>query len=147
MADDLTLIIERNTTPRIDRKLREVLADAYTFVRSAEANQAFATVTIEQLMEDQIKRNGESEGANKSQFDPYSYDPSKPASIGQEPQTRANFIGGADTTRAAKRDFILAIKNELTSVIKSIKEIPPEEVAPGSEYIDATEVGPPISKE
>ena len=91
------LDIEEGAEATTSRQIREVISDAYAFIMGAEANKAIATVTLEDLMEDQIKRNGESAKSNASQYNPYSYD-SKDEPAGQEPETRANFPGGADLT-------------------------------------------------
>jgi hypothetical protein len=147
MADNITVVINKNAEAKPSRQLRNIIADAFSFVRSAESNQAFSTVTIEDLMADQIKRNGETATSNKTQFDPYSYDPSKPAPAGQEPQKPANFTGGTDTGRPSKLDFILAIKNNLSGAIASIKSMPPEDVANTKDYLDGLESGPPLEED
>jgi hypothetical protein len=144
MADNITHYINKSLTPKTDRKLRSVLADAYTFVRSAEANKAFSTVTLEELMGDQIKRNGESKLSNANRYNPYSYDPKKPPVLGTQPQEKTNLLGGSDTGRPTKLDYLLAIKNELTDAITSIKSLPPSDVADAREYTDGVEAGPPV---
>lgn len=118
------------------RKMVEVIADAFTFVRSSEANAALATVTIEELIGDQIKRNGETDESNSNQFTPYSYDPDAESPAG-EGAPRANFAGGSDTGRPTKLDFILAIQSELSAVIEGIKARPPSE----EEYTKSVEDG------
>jgi hypothetical protein len=122
------------------RKIRDVLADSYSFVRSMEANSAFATVTMEELMGDQIKRNGESSRSNASQYTPYSYDPKKKKPASLDPSKRVNFIGGSDTYRPTKLDRILALSNDLVSVIDQVKAMEPSQVAGAKEYTEAAEV-------
>lgn len=131
---------ESNSSP--SRKLREVVAEAFTFVRSMEANQAFATVTLEQLMGDQIARNGESDQSNAAQFDPYSYDPQQQEEDSSEAE-RANFLGGSDTNRPTKLDRILAITNSISGVVEEIKSLEPIEVADAEEYTDIADVAAP----
>lgn len=121
----------------VARKLREALSDAYTFVRSAEANKALYTVTLEELMGDQIKRNGETKKSNSSQFNPYSYEVEKTGAAGSEPEKIANFLGASDTSRPTKLDAITAIHDELSKVIDDVKKTPPVEVAAIEEYNDA----------
>lgn len=127
--------------PSVARKLREVLSDAYTFIRSAESNKALATVTLEELMGDQIKRNGASEDAKKTKYNPYSYDPEKDKPASQEPEKRVTFfVSGSDTGRPTKLDMLFAIKNELDDVVKEVKKMTPVEVAGRKVYQDASEV-------
>ena len=126
MATGTTLStkIKENTTPSKSRKLRQVLADTFTFIRSREANQALATVTFEALMGDQVKRNGESDASNSSQYTPYAFDPDKPLPAGVAPAKRVNFAGGADTTRPTKIQMIQAMQNEVVAVVEEIKKTP-----------------------
>ena len=135
--------IQENQAPSVSRKLQEVIADAYTFIRSMEANKAFQTVSLEEMMAEQIKRNGESADSNAAQYNPYSYDPSKPAPTGTKPPERANFLGGSDTGNSTKLDRVLAIKNNLSAVIQEIKALPPVEVAGTGEYTDSASIGIP----
>lgn len=116
------------------KNVKALLADAMTFVRSAEANQALASVTLEQLMGDQITRNGDTAGANKSQYNPYSYDPDKVPVASEEPKTVANYLGVSDTGGPTKLERVLAIQNELASTITELKKIDPAEVADPQEY-------------
>jgi chemotaxis response regulator CheB len=125
------------TTSAVSGKnIREILADAFTFVKSMESNQALAAVTIEELMGDQIKRNGESAKANTSQYNPYEYDPTKAQPASQIPTEVANFLGGSDTGGPTKLDRVLAIKNILTALVTEIKKTEPLEVAGAQEYAD-----------
>jgi hypothetical protein len=142
MADEITQHINVNLEPSVSKKLRNVIADAFSAVRSAEANKALATVTLEQLIGDQILRNGESGKSNGNQFNPYDYDTSGDTPASREPSERANFLGGADTGRPSKLDFVLAIKNEISGVIQQIKDLPPSDVAEGEDYVDGVERAP-----
>jgi polyhydroxyalkanoate synthesis regulator protein len=145
------LDIEEGAEETTSRQIREVIADAYAFIQGAEANKAIATVTLEDLMEDQIKRNGESAKSNASQYNPYSYD-SADEPAGEEPETRANFAGGADVSvvtvdgeevqsRPTKLDRVLAIQAELSSVIELVKTAEPTQVVDAKTYVDSTETG------
>jgi hypothetical protein len=147
MADKITQYIAENQEPSVSKKLRNVIADAFTAVRSAEANKALATVSLEQLIGDQIIRNGESAESNGSQFNPYDYDSSGDSPASREPAERANFLGVAnigveDNRPPTKLDFVLAIKNEIEDVIKQVKDLPPSEVAEADEYTDGVEAAP-----
>jgi len=132
-----------NSKPDPGRKLREVVADAYAFVRSAEANAAIASVTLDQLIEDQILRNGESARSNKSKYDPYSYDAAEDEPASDEPVKRANFPGGSDTERPTKLDRVLAIVNSIGDVVSEIMKMEPSEVAEKETYSDIADVAMP----
>lgn len=135
MAETVTFYAEEKLAdPKPSRRLRAIIADAFSFVRAAEVNQAIGTVTIEQLMEDQIKRNGESVLSNSNQYDPYSYDSATDQPASEDPAERANFLGGTDTNRPTKLDRVLAIKNEVEGVIEDIKTMDPLEVAGAEEF-------------
>lgn len=123
------------------RRVLEVISDAFAFVRSAEANAALATVTLEGLINDQILRNGETAKSKANQFTPYSYEdketPAGDQSEAPEDLALANTAGGSDTTRPTKIDFILAVQNELSAVIEEIKANP----STVEDYTEALEHG------
>jgi hypothetical protein len=131
--------VQANQEPKKYLQLRAIISDAYAFVRSVEANQAFATVTIEALIDDQIKRNGESTDSNAAQFNPYSYDPNEQSPAGLEPNEPANFLGGTDTGLPSKLDWLTAIENELGNAIEQIK-VDPIDVAEPEEYTEQAEL-------
>jgi hypothetical protein len=143
MASDAIEAVEKNLKPSVSRRLREVVSDAFAFVRSAEANQALATITLDDLINDQIKRNGETALSNAAQYNPYSHDPKEDGAAGGEPAERANFLGGSDTGQPTKLDRVFALQNELTAVITEIKAMEPIEVADAEEYAEAAEVSAP----
>jgi hypothetical protein len=128
--------IPDNPPPRASKRIRAILADAYSFIRSAEANQAVAAVTQEELISDQIKRNGESSKSKEAKYDPYSHDPEKAKPSGEEPPPRANFASGTDTGLPTKLDRLLALKNELEGAIDEVKKLSPTEVASAEELTD-----------
>jgi hypothetical protein len=146
-ADDLSSHVDANLEPSSGKRLREAVSDAFTFIRSAELNQALATVTLEQLMGDQIARNGETERSNASQYDPYTYKPTTREDAATADIPRANFLGGSDTGRPTKLDRILAITNALSGVIAEIKEQQPVDVASPEEYADIADVAAADSEE
>jgi len=141
--DDLTGYIDENLETIPAKKLQAVISDAYTFIRSAEANSAIATVTLEQLIGDQILRNGDSERSNKAKYDPYSYDSSEEEAASQEPVNRANYPGGADTQRPTKLDRLLAIVNNVEDVVSQIKKMEPADVISDEAYSDVASVAMP----
>lgn len=141
MADEIVQHVEENEEPASHKQFRRVLSDAFAFIRSVEANTAFASVSLEDLMEQQIARNGETAKSNAAQNNPYSYDPENPAPDGLEPAPRANFLGASDLGRPTKIDTILALKNELSDIIKEIKEKEPVEVADADTYSESAEIG------
>ncbi len=125
---------EKLSSPKASRRIRNIIADAFAFVRSAEVNKAIGTVTLEQLMNDHIARNGDTDRSNARQFDPYSYDATTDYPASEDPLQRANFLSGTDTQRPTKLDRILAIKNELEGVIEEVKAMEPLDVAEAEEY-------------
>ncbi len=135
--------IEKNLEPTTSRRIREILSDAYAFIRSAESNAALATVTLEELMNDQINRNGESSKSNATQYNPYSFEADKDLPAGLEPTERANFLSGSDTQRPTKLDQILAIQNELSGVIDEVKAMEPVDVASPEEHTSSDEIAVP----
>lgn len=142
-SDDLTGIVQENLEPSAGKRLRAAVADAFTFIRSAEVNAAIATVTLEQLMGDQILRNGESERSNAAKYDPYSYNPEDDEAAGDEPLKRATLPSGVDTERPTKFDRVLAIVNSLSDVISEIKELEPIAVHAPEDYTDVADVAAP----
>jgi len=148
--DDLTSFVESgngifddNSEPIPAKKLQAVVADTYAFIRSVEANDAIASVTIEQLMGDQILRNGDSERSNKSKYDPYAYDSAEDEEASAEPVNRANYPGGSDTQRPTKLDRVLGIVNNLEDVISQIKEMEPADVISDEAFVDVADVAMP----
>lgn len=141
MVDVFAKQVELNLEPNATRQFRAVIADAYSFIRSAEANQAIATVTLEQLIGDVINKNGESGDSNAEQFNPYVYDAEEKAPAGTKPEERANFLGGTDTGAPSRLDRILAIQQELSDTIRTIKEASVTQVADADEYTDKSKIG------
>ena len=142
MSDNLIQAeIEENLKPSTSKRLRAIVSDAFAFVRSEEANKAFATVTIEDLMEDQIKRNGESDKSNSAQYNPYSYDANSALPDGIEPGARANYVGGSDTQRPTKRDRVLAIQAEIGEIVEKVKASEVIEVSGFESYTESAEKG------
>ena len=137
--------IEKNLEPKTSRRIREILSDAYAFVRSAESNAALATVTLEELMGDQINRNGDTAKSSANQFNPYSFEADKDLPAGTEPTERANFLGGSDTQRPTKLDQILAIQSELSGVIEEVKAMKPVDVASSEEHTENEEIAAPTT--
>lgn len=135
-ADDTNLV------PSHMENLRRVVSDAYAAIRSDEANKALATVSLEQLIGDQILRNGDSERSNASKFDPYGFDPNSEPPASEENIVRANTPSGADTQRPTKLDRVLAIVNQFDAVVEKIKELSPTEVAEYEEYSDEADATP-----
>ena len=143
MVDTIKLDIEDNTNPTTAKRLRLVVADAFSFIRSVEANQALAYVSLDELIQTQIERNGDTERSNASQYDPYnSIDETAPA--GQKPAERANFLGVADTQRPTKLDRIIAIQIEISSVIEEVKKTKPVDVADSAEYLSSIQNTVPL---
>jgi len=149
-TDSFHLILEsEEEDPKPARRLRVAVSDAFAFVRSAEANKALATVTLEDLIGEVIARYGESDGSNASQYNPYSFDPStsEEAPAGEQTTERSNFIGGFSLDRPTKLDRLVALENELGAIIEEIKSKEPIEVADADEYADGDDESPPTFEE
>jgi hypothetical protein len=131
--------IAENLEPAASKVLRNVVADAFAFIRSAEVNQAFATVTYEELISYQILRNGESSKTSAAQYDPYSFDPNKPPPAGAQPPApskTADFLAGTELGRPTKMDRLMAIVNSISDVVTQISAAQPIEVANYAEYVE-----------
>ena len=128
--------VKQNESNKKLRRVLEVISDSFAFVRSAEANAALATVTLEELINDQILRNGETDKSNSNQFTPYNYERGKETPEG-ESAPRANYAGGSDVSRPTKIDWILAVQNELSAVIEEIKDNP----STVEDYTESVEAG------
>lgn len=135
--------------PKPGRRLRAAISDAFAFVRSAEANKALATVTLEDLVGEVITRYGETVDSNASQYNPYAFDPAKAEEqpSGTKPTERANFIGGFPLDRPNKLDRILALEAELGAIIDDIKAQEVVKVSDQSEFTDGDEESPPTFEE
>jgi len=143
-ADDLTSVVQENLEPSAGKRLRAAVNDAFAFIRSAEVNAAIGTVTLEQLMGDQILRNGESARSNAAKYDPYSYSPEDDEAAGNEPLKRATLPSAVDTERPTRYDRVLAIVNVLSDVVQEIKELEPVAVYEAEEYADVADVAAPV---
>lgn len=119
---------EETPKPLKTQKIRRIIGDLFTFVRSQEANQAVQAVTIEQLLQAQIKRNGDQESSNARQYNPYSHTPGEEQPASDQPLARANFLGGSDVTLPTKLDRVLALRNEVKDLVKTVKAIPLQEI-------------------
>jgi len=120
----------------IVRRVRLVLSDAFTFIRSAEINRAVEALTLDHLIGDQIKRNGETALSNSNSYDPYSFNPTQRTPAGLQPLDRANFLGGTDTSAPTKMDRITALKNNISATVAFIKTKTIQDVEAGQETDD-----------
>ena len=122
-------------------QLEAAIGDAFTFIRSTEANQSLATVSLDDLIQGQIARNGTTQQSQAGRYNPYSYDPTKAAPAGTSAQTKApqllgNYASGTDTNRPTKMDRVTALVNNIRAVVKAIQSMPVVEVAPPEGYAD-----------
>lgn len=116
------------------RAMRLLIADAFSFVRSQEINQALASVTLDQLMSEQIARNGESSDSERSVYNPYAYDTKAdsetPASTGSS-LVSPSFVTGVSAQATedgkvitpSKLARLEAIKATLNEAINSYAEV------------------------
>lgn len=110
------------------RQIRRGLADAFAFVRSSEANRRIQAVTFNQLLAEQLQRNGETERLNKASNNPYSYDPEANEPASTIPLARANFLSGTDTNNMTKLDRVVFIKNAIGDLVETVKGYDQEEL-------------------
>lgn len=125
------------------RKIRAILGDSHTFVRSMEANRDLESVTMEDLMEEQIQRNGEQDGSNLKEFNPYAYEPGEATPSGNDPPRIGNFVSGTDAANPTKLDRVTALENVISATVSQLKEMEPEDIADVEDYIDAEDEVPP----
>lgn len=147
MSEDggVTINATENMAPSASNRLAETIADAYTFIKSAEVNGSLSNISLDMLIGDQILRNGESSKSAEKKYDPYSYDPAKKEPASSTPAISSNFGGGSDTKRPTKMDRLTAIINALSATITEIKGMSPPDVATATEYADAA--GAAVSSE
>lgn len=116
-----------------NRRLRAILNDAFAFVRAYEATQVIYEATLEDLMAEQIARNGSSEVSAKEKYNPYAIPTAEAdeASSGSTPevsdyQTTGVYISGTELSNPTKMDRLMALKNEIDAAVQSAKEFVPE---------------------
>ena len=115
------------STDRRIRRFMRVISDTYAFVQSQEANKAISSVTLEQLVSEQIKRNGDPVDSRVNTYTPYSFDPAESGAASELGLQRANFIGGADINQGTRFDRLVQLRRELDSTIDQIQKIDPSE--------------------
>lgn len=113
-----------STDKRI-RRFTRIIADAYAFVQSQEANKAISAVTYEQLVSEQISRNGDPLDSRTNANTPYSFDPTETIAASDDGLGRANFIGGSDIRQGTRLDRLTQLRRELDGAIDQIQEIDP----------------------
>lgn len=123
MANDKANIRQAN-------RFRNVLADAFSFVRSVEVNKALSVVSLEDMMNEQISRNGESSKSAGKKYDPYTYRTEEDlASTNVQPVILegdpGNFITGTEGLNPTKMDRLTALKNSIDAAVDSIMKINP----------------------
>jgi hypothetical protein len=116
-----------------NRRLRAILNDAFAFVRGYEATETIAQVTLEDLIAEQVARNGSSEASNKEKYNPYAIPTAEEdeANSGTTPevedyQTTGVFVSGTEISNPTKMDRLVALSNEIEAAVKSAKEFVPE---------------------
>lgn len=119
------------------KAMRLLISDAFSFVRSQESNKALASVTLDQLMAEQIARNGESSESQESVYNPYDYVPKAEAEVPSS--TSSSKVSPAFTTgisaqrsedgtylAPSKLDRLEAIKATLNEAINTYAELEQE---------------------
>lgn len=111
------------------RKARELLSDAFTFVRSMEANKAMSEVTLDDLLMELIDRNGESSKSAQKKYNPYAYNEkaAEPMSMPTVTQSgpAGNPVSGTDFSNPTKMDRLLALESAIESTVDQIKSEEP----------------------
>lgn len=139
--NSLTTQVDISVESNPQRRFRQVLSDAFAFVRGVEANKAIASITLDQLIEDQIARNGESVASNNSRYDPYTYDPNQQTPASEERSEPVNYAGGSDTGAPTKLEKLSALKEAVNAVVDDLTQGDPLEIADFEEYSDAPPEG------
>lgn len=134
-------MMERNFSLSDELKVRRIaslISDAFAFVKGQEVNKALSEVTFDDLLEELIQRNGDSDRSNKYKYDPYAYnevgdEPAEmPTVIESEPQ--GNPVSGTSFKNPTKLDRLLALKNAIEEQVEAVKkEEIPEDAYSGSE--------------
>lgn len=125
-------------TLRAQLAIRGALSDVYAFVRSREANKKLANVSVLDLIEEAIQRNGTSEDA--ARFATSSEEtPEENTPASQTPLNSANFVSGTSINQPTKLDVITALQSELDGLIDEIKSIEPVDLL---DPADSTEEDP-----
>lgn len=113
-----------------NKRLRSILNDA---VRSYEATANLAKATLEDLMAEQVARNGSSKASDKEKYNPYAVptveeDGSNSESTPEVPDypTTGVFVSGTPASNPTKMDRLLAMKNEVDAAVESAKKFVPE---------------------
>ena len=124
------------------RRFRLLLNDALAFVRSVEVNRALQGIGWEELMNEQIQRNGESSTSAEKQYNPYSHDPlGTPVSGEVAPKVESygpagNYVSGTNEANPTKFDRILALEAEIEGAVLNIMNTDPEFMADPQERAD-----------
>jgi hypothetical protein len=114
------------------RRFRLLLNDAFAFVRSVEVNRALQGVGWEELMSEQIARNGDTESSNKRKHNPYSYDPLGTKISGEVAPTvetygpDGNFISGTNIANPTKMDRVFALQSEIEGAVTTLMNTDPD---------------------
>jgi len=122
--------------------IRMLFGDAFAFVQSMKVNQTLSTVTLDQLIDEQIKRNGESSRSQKSKYDPYNFksEVDSPAGLTTEPADSfqlSNPVSGTNLSNPTKLDRLLAISSAIESVVNEIMKEKPSDLILDEKYWDA----------
>lgn len=112
------------------RRIRLILSDTFSFVRGMEANKGIAAVSMNQLIREQILRNGTTLDAASSQYDPYLIDFAKVSEASKLAVDPINPVSGSDMNQPTKCDRIRAIQTQLETTIEEVKRTDPAEFRP-----------------
>jgi hypothetical protein len=110
------------TQTPFQRQLRQVLSDAFAFVRSQEINKAINDLSFDDLIEVHIRRNGETNLSAAKRLDPYGFDPDAPSSARPLEEPGVGFLSGTDLSAPTKLDRVLSLKNAIKDTVDAIKD-------------------------
>lgn len=128
------------------RRIAVLISDAFAFVKGQEVNKGLSEVTLDNLLEELIIRNGDTERSDKAKYDPYNYnvqgdDPADMPTV-TEPAPKGNPISGTPFKNPTKMDRLLALKNSIEQQVEAVKK---EEI-PKDLYDESSEgIVPPVT--
>lgn len=111
------------------KRIRATIGSVYAFVQSREVNRALSSVSIEQLMVEQILRNGSTDNAKKYETSSSATtDENNRTPATQVPINTSNFVSGTDAYSASKIEQLNSLQSELNGLIDVIKNIDPIQI-------------------
>jgi hypothetical protein len=127
------------------RRFRLLINDAFALVRSLEIRRALEAAGWEELIQEQITRNGDTQRSRDALYNPYAFNPDEQAPIGgaappveeQGAQGHGNYLSGTAINNPTKMDRLVALEAEISEAVDDIKNTPPDEFLTSKEFWEA----------